>query len=158
MNTYFEGDPDIEWFRDYCRLSEHIESVWINSSKQINLNNKVYIVSNSYYSEFQCKIKIFLEDLEQKDIVIYFEMMTKRKINHFMKTIKNDQPSFNINSLNYNFELQLKLTLSNSFFSSTQNELRKRILFFGSYFRNTNPYGVVRLSFNFIIYLHCFSL
>ena len=46
----------------------------------------------------QCEIILLLEDL--KEIVIYYEMMTKSKINHFMKIIRNDQPSVNINSLN----------------------------------------------------------
>ena len=100
MNTYFEGGVEIEWFRDYCQLCEHIDSAWLNLYEQINLYNKVNRVSNLYYFEFQCEIIVFFEDLEQKDSVIYFEMMTKCKINHFMKIIQNNQPSFNINSLN----------------------------------------------------------
>ena len=83
MNTYFEGGVDIEWFRDYCQLSEHSESARIKLSKQIIFNNKVYKVSNLYYSELQFEIILLLEDL--KEFVIYYEMMTKSKINHFMK-------------------------------------------------------------------------
>ena len=40
MNTYFEGGVDIEWFQDYCSLSEHAESTWIKLSKQIIFNKK----------------------------------------------------------------------------------------------------------------------
>ena len=40
MNTYFEG-VDIEWFKDYCQLSDHVESAWVNFSKQIIFNDKV---------------------------------------------------------------------------------------------------------------------
>ena len=70
--------------------------------KKIILTDKVHKISDLYYSEFQAEVILFLEDLEQKDMVIYFELMTKSKINYFMKIIQNDQPSLNINSLNYN--------------------------------------------------------
>ena len=68
---------------DYCSLSEQIESAWINLSEQIVFNKEVYKISNLYYSEFQCEIIFFIEDSEQKDAVIYFEMMTQSKINYF---------------------------------------------------------------------------
>ena len=104
MNTYFEGGVDIEWFRDYCQLSGHVESAWANFSKQIIFNDKVFRISELYYSEFQCEVILFLEDFEQKEIVIYFEMMTKGKINYFLKQIHNDQLSLNNNSLNYSYK------------------------------------------------------
>ena len=104
MNTNFEGGVDIEWFGDYCQFSEHVESALINFSKQIIFNDKFYKISDLYYSEFQAEVILFLEILEQKDIVIYFELMTKSKINYFMKIIQNDQPSLTINSLNFNFK------------------------------------------------------
>ena len=47
---------------------------------------------------------LILEDSEQEDIVIYFELMTKSKFHHFMKLIENDQKSLNINSLNYSYK------------------------------------------------------
>ena len=80
MNTYFEGGIDIEWFRDYCQFLEHVETAWINFSKQIIFNDRVHKVSDFYYSKFQAGIILFLEDLEQKDTVIYFELMTKAKL------------------------------------------------------------------------------
>ena len=98
MNTYFEGGVDIEWFRDYCQFSEHSESARMRLSKQIIFNNKVCKVSKLNYSELQFEIILLLEDL--KEIVIYYEMMTKSKINHFMKIIQYDQLSVNINCLN----------------------------------------------------------
>ena len=104
MNTYFEGGVDIEWFKDYCQLSDHVESAWVNFSKQIIFNDKVFRISELYYSEFQCEVISFLEDFEQKEFVIYFESMTKSKNNYFMKLIHNDQPSLNINSLNYSYK------------------------------------------------------
>ena len=104
MNPYFEGGVDIEWFRDYCQFSEHVESAWINFSKQIIFNDKLYKISGLYYSEYQAEVILFLEDLEQKDIVIYFELVKKSKICVFMKIIQNDQPSLNINSLIFNFK------------------------------------------------------
>ena len=103
MNTYFEGGVDIEWFKDYCQLSDHVESAWVNFSKQIIFNDKTFRISELYYSEFQCKVILFLEDFEQKEIVIYFELM-KSKINYFLKLIHNDQQSLNINSLNYSYK------------------------------------------------------
>ena len=105
MNTYFEGGVDIVWLRDYCQFSEHVESAWVNLSKQIIFNDKFHKISDLFYSEFQAEVILFLEDLEQKDIVIYFEFMTKSKINYSMKKVQNDQPSLNINSLNYNFKV-----------------------------------------------------
>ena len=104
MNTYFEGGVDIELFKDYCQLSDHVESAWVNFSKQIIFNDKVFRISELYYSEFQCEVILFLEDFEQKEFVIYFESMTKSKNNYFMKLIHNDQPSLNINSLNYSYK------------------------------------------------------
>ena len=104
MNTHFEGGVDIEWFKDYCQLSDHVESAWVNFSKQIIFNDKVFRISELYYSEFQCEVILFLEDFEQKEIVIYFELMTKSKINYFLKLIHNDQLSLNINSLNYSYK------------------------------------------------------
>ena len=104
MSTYFEGGADIEWFRDYCQFSEHVESAWINLSKQNIFNDKVHKTSELFFSECQAEVILFLEDLEQKDVVIYFELMTKSKINYFKKIIQIDQPSLNINSLNYNFK------------------------------------------------------
>ena len=71
MNIYFEGGVDIEWFKDYCQLSDHVESAWVNFSKQIIFNDKVFRISELYYSEFQCEVILFLEDFEQKEIVIY---------------------------------------------------------------------------------------
>ena len=103
MNTYLEGGVDIEWFGDYCHFSKEVESAWINFSKQINFNDKVHKISDLYYSEIQAEVILFLEDSEQKNIVIYFELMTKGKINYFMKIIQNDQLSLNFFSLNYNF-------------------------------------------------------
>ena len=50
MNTYFEGGIDIEW---YCQFLEHVETAWINFSKQIIFNDKVHKVSDFSYSEFQ---------------------------------------------------------------------------------------------------------
>ena len=73
-------------------------------SKRIIFITKVNKVSNLYYSEFQCETILFLENLEQRDIVIYNEIITKSKINHFLKIIQNDQPSFNIFSSNYIFK------------------------------------------------------
>ena len=104
MNTYFEGGVDIEWFGDYCQFSENIESAWMNLSKQIIFNDKFYKISDLYYSVSQCEVILFLEDLEQKDIVICFELMTKCRNNHFMKKIQNNQRSLNLNSLNYSFK------------------------------------------------------
>ena len=72
-------------------------------SKQTIFKDKVNKISDLFYSEFQAEVLLFLEDLEQMDVVIYFELMTKSKINYFMKIIQNDQPSLNIISLNYNF-------------------------------------------------------
>ena len=103
MNTYFEGGVDIEWFKDYCQFSDHVESAWVNFSKQIIFNDKVFRISELYYSEFQCEVILFLEDFVQKN-VIYFELMTKSKINYFLKLIHNDQLSININSLNYSYK------------------------------------------------------
>ena len=103
MIKYFEGGVDIEWFRDYCQFSEHVEPEWIKFSEQIVFNNKVHKISDLYYSKFHAEVIRFLEDLEQKDIVIYIDLMTKSRINYFMKIIQNDQPSLNINSLNYIF-------------------------------------------------------
>ena len=60
MNTYFEGGVSIEWFRDYCRLSEHVESAWINLSKQIFFNDIVNKISSLFYSEFQAEVILFL--------------------------------------------------------------------------------------------------
>ena len=71
MNTYFETGVDIEWFRDYCQFSAHVESDWINFSKQIIFNDKFYKISDLYNSDFQAEVTLFLEDLEQRDIVIY---------------------------------------------------------------------------------------
>ena len=85
MNTFFEGDVDIGWFRDYCQLSEHVKSAWISLSKRVFFDKKNYKISDLYYSEFQGEVILFLENLEQKNIVFYFELMTKSKINHFMK-------------------------------------------------------------------------
>ena len=62
MNIYFEGGVDIEWFRDYCHFSEHVESAWKNFSKQINFNDNFYKISDLYYSEFQAEVNLFLED------------------------------------------------------------------------------------------------
>ena len=104
MNTYFEAGVSIEWFRDYCQFSEHVESAWINFSKQIIYNDKLHKISDLFYSEFQAEVILFLEDLEQKNIVIYFELMKESKTNHFMKIIQNGQPSVNINSINFNFK------------------------------------------------------
>ena len=104
MNTYFEGGVDIEWFKDYCQTSDHVESAWVNFSKQSIFNDKVFRISELSYSEFQCIFILFLEDFEQKEIVIYFELMTKIKDNYFMMLIHNDQPSPNINSLNYSYK------------------------------------------------------
>ena len=104
MNTYFEGGVDIKWFKDYCQLSDHVESGWVNFSKQIMFNDKVFRISELYYSEFQCEVILVREDFEQKEIVIYFELMTKSKDNYFMKRIHNDQPSLIINSLNYSYK------------------------------------------------------
>ena len=103
MNTYFEGRVDIECFKDYCRLSDHVKSAWVNFSKQIIFNDKVFRISELYYFEFQCEVILFLEDFEQKN-VIYFELMTKSKINYFLKPIHNDQLSLNIISLNYSYK------------------------------------------------------
>ena len=97
MNTYFEGGLKIEWFKDYCQLSVHVESAWVNFSKQIFFNDKEFRISELYYSEFQCEVILFLEEFEQKEFVIYFESMTKSKNNYFMKLIHNDQPSLNNN-------------------------------------------------------------
>ena len=104
MTTYFEGSVDIEWFKDYCQFSDHVESAWVNFSKQIIFNDKVFRISNLDFSEFQCEVILFLEDFEQKEIVIYFELRTKSKNNYFMNLIHNDQPSLNINSLNYSYK------------------------------------------------------
>ena len=104
MNTCFEGGVDIEWFKDYCQLSDHVESVWVNFSKQIIFNDRVFRISELYYSEFQCEVILFLEDFEQKEIVIYFELKTESKNIYFMKLIHNDQLSLNINSLNYSYK------------------------------------------------------
>ena len=104
MNTQFEGGFAIELLRDYCQLSEHIESALINLSKQVYFNNKVYKTPDLYYSEFQSEVIVFLEEFKQKQIVIYFELVTKSKINHFMKTIQSDQQNFKINSLNCSFK------------------------------------------------------
>ena len=104
MNTYFEGGVDIELFKDFGQVSENVESAWINLSEQIIFNDKDYRICILYYSEFQCEVILLFEDLEQKDIVIYFELMTKSKINHVIKIIQNDQQSLNMNSLNNNFK------------------------------------------------------
>ena len=104
MNTCFEGDVDIERFKDYCQLCDHVESACVNFSKPIVFNDKVFRITGLYCSEFQCEVFLFLEDFEQKEIVIYFESMTKSKNNYFMKLIHNDQPSLNINSLNYSYK------------------------------------------------------
>ena len=103
MNTYFEGGVDIEWFKDYCQLCDHVESAWVNFSKQIIFNDKVFRISELFCSEFQCEVILFLEDFEQKKIVIYFES-TKSKSIYFMKLIHNDQPSLNISSLKYSYK------------------------------------------------------
>ena len=68
MNTFFEGGVDIEWFKDYCQLSDHVESAWANFSKQIIFNDKIFRISELYYSEFQCEVILFLKDFEQKEI------------------------------------------------------------------------------------------
>ena len=72
MNTYFDGGVDIEWFKDYGQFSDHVESAWVNISKQIIFNDKTFRISELYYSEFQCEVILFLEDFEQKEIAIYF--------------------------------------------------------------------------------------
>ena len=116
MNTYFEGGFNMEWFRDYRHFSERVGSPWINLCKQNIFDNKVYKTSDLFYSEFQCEVVLFLEDLERKDIVLFFDLMTKSKINHIMKIIQNDQQSLNLNSLNYSFTANFDQTI----FSSTQ--------------------------------------
>ena len=85
-------------------FSEHVESAWINLSKQVIFDNKIYKNFASYYSNFASEVILFLGNLEQKDIVIYFELMTKSKINHFMKIIQNDQQNLNIKPLNCSFK------------------------------------------------------
>ena len=104
MNTYFEGGVSIEWFRDYCQFSEHVESEWIKFSQQIIFSDKIHKISDLYYYEFQAEVILFLEDLEQNYYVIYFELMTKSKLNYFMTIIQNHRPCLNINSLNDNFK------------------------------------------------------
>ena len=89
---------------DYCSLSEQIESAWINQSEQIIFNKEVYKISNIYYSELQCERILFIEDSEQKDAVIYFEMMTQSKINYFKKTIQGNQESLNNIFLYYSYK------------------------------------------------------
>ena len=70
MNTYFEGGLDIEWFNDYCQLTGHVESAWVNFSKQIIFNGKVFRIFELYYSEFQCEVILFFEDLEHKKLLL----------------------------------------------------------------------------------------
>ena len=71
MNTYFEGGVDIEWFKDYCQLSDHVKSAWVNFSKQIIFNDKVFRISDLFYSESQCEVILFLEDFEQKKCYLF---------------------------------------------------------------------------------------
>ena len=128
MNTYIEGGVDITWFRDYCQLSEHIESAQIILSSRL-FSTKFYKTSNLYYSEIQGEVILFLEVFKEEDIVIYFELVTKSKINHFIETIQSDQQSLKVNSLN------------------DKDELRNRNHYLGNYFHNTNPDGAVRLHY-----------
>ena len=82
--------------------------------------------------------------------------MTKSKKNYFMKLIHNDQPSLNINSLNYSYKAYFNWFILQQYLN--KDELRNGILYLGSYFNNTSPYGVVRSHFNFPIHLPRLSL
>ena len=77
--------------------------------------------------------------------------MTKSKMNHFMKTIQSGQQSLNIISLNCSFKAYFDQFIV--YHNSNKDELRNRTIYLRNYFRNTNPYGVLRLPSNFIIHL-----
>ena len=98
----------------------------------------------------------FIEDFEQKEIIIYFESMTKSKNKYFMKLIHNDQPSLNINSLNYSYKAYFNWFILQQY--SNKDELRNGFLYLGNHFSNTSTYGVVLSHFNLFIYLPCYSL